>query len=111
MAGGNLTLTPAIILGLFFVQRYRFLSIAQFAQAAGLSKRHSEGVLHTFARRGIVSSFGNVPIGPVPPAAVKKRVAEHVTDNRAQGRIKTVYGKLPSALVGVSALFTKGEFA
>ena len=57
-----LTLTSANVLGLFFIQRYRFLTIAQFAKAAGLSKRHAEDVLHTFSRRGIVGAFGNVTI-------------------------------------------------
>jgi hypothetical protein len=73
---GTLTLTPSTILGLFFIQRYRFLSIAQFGVAAGLSKRHSEAVLHTFARRGIVSSFGNVTIpghGKTPKVYFLKR--------------------------------------
>jgi hypothetical protein len=62
MAETALTLTPATVLGLFFIQRYRFLTIAQFATAAGFSKRHAEDVLHTFFRRGIVGVFGNVMI-------------------------------------------------
>ena len=37
MARG-LTLTNASILGLFFIQRYRFLTIEQFARASGLKR-------------------------------------------------------------------------
>jgi hypothetical protein len=40
--------------GLFYVQRYRFLTIAQFARLAGLSRQHAEDLLHSFALRGIV---------------------------------------------------------
>jgi hypothetical protein len=36
VAGAALTLTPASLTGLFYVQRYRFLTIAQFAKLAGL---------------------------------------------------------------------------
>ena len=48
MQDGVLTLTPATVLGLFFIHRYRFLTIAQVGKAAGLSKRHVEDVLHEF---------------------------------------------------------------
>lgn len=76
MPRDTLTLTPATLLGLFFVQRYRFLTIGQFAHAAALSKRHAEDVLHTFNRRGIVSSFGYVTIpghGKTPKVYYLKR--------------------------------------
>lgn len=29
---GTLTLTPAVVIGLFYIQRYRFLTIDQFVQ-------------------------------------------------------------------------------
>jgi hypothetical protein len=76
MPEAALTLTSANVLGLFFIQRYRFLTIAQFAKAAGLSKRHAEDLLHTFGRRGIVGSFGNVTIpghGKTPKVYFLKR--------------------------------------
>ena len=76
MANGVLTLTPATVLGLFFIHRYRFLTIAQVGKAAGLSKRHIEDVLHTFARRGILGSFGHVTIpgaGKTPKVYFLKR--------------------------------------
>jgi hypothetical protein len=62
MAGAALTLTPASLTGLFYVQRYRFLTIAQFAKLAGLSKHHAEDLLHSFALRGIVGHFGHVTV-------------------------------------------------
>jgi hypothetical protein len=34
----GMTLTDGAILGLFFVQRYRFLTIEQFARAAGMKR-------------------------------------------------------------------------
>ena len=55
MSETALTLTNANLTGLFYVNRYRFLTIAQFAKVAGLSKRHAEDLLFTYARRGIVS--------------------------------------------------------
>jgi len=62
MAGVALTLTPASLTGLFYVQRYRFLTIAQFARLAGLSRHHAEDLLHGFALRGIVGHFGHVTV-------------------------------------------------
>jgi hypothetical protein len=49
-----LTLSPASMLGLFYVQRYRFLTIAQFARAAGLSADHAGELLRQFENRGVV---------------------------------------------------------
>jgi hypothetical protein len=39
------TLIPPIVLGLFFIQRYRFLTIVQFANIAGLSRHRAEDLL------------------------------------------------------------------
>jgi len=76
MAGEALTLTPTLALGLFFIHRYRFLTITQFAKAAGLSRERSEDVLYALSRRGIVASFGNVTIpgrGKTPKVYFLKR--------------------------------------
>ena len=62
MPEAPLSLALAQTLGLFFIQCYRFLTIAQVAKAAGLSKRHAEDALHAFSLRGIVRHFGSVPI-------------------------------------------------
>ncbi|MBV9480572.1 MAG: replication-relaxation family protein [Acidobacteria bacterium] len=76
MAEGKLVLTPALALGLFFIYRYRFLTIAQFAKASGLSARHVEAVLPAYERQGIVGAFGNVTIpghGKTPKVYFLKR--------------------------------------
>jgi hypothetical protein len=63
MAKGTvLTLTPPAVLGLFFIQRYRFLTIAQFARASGLSRHRAEDLLHMLERRGLLGYFGFVRI-------------------------------------------------
>jgi hypothetical protein len=38
MTNGRVTLTTRASLGLFFIQRYRFLTIDQFARASGLNR-------------------------------------------------------------------------
>ncbi len=71
-----LTLTPGTVLGLFFLQRYRFLTIAQVARAAGLSFDHTAEVLRGLEIRGIVGHFGHVRIpghGKTPKAYYLKR--------------------------------------
>ena len=55
-----LTLTPGMVLGLFFLQRYRFLTTTQVAKAAGLSFDHTAEVLRGLELRGIVGHFGHV---------------------------------------------------
>jgi Replication-relaxation len=71
-----LTLSPSSLLGLFYVQRYRFLTIAQFARAAGLSVDHAGELLRRFENRGVVGHFGHVRIpghGKTPKAYYLKR--------------------------------------
>jgi hypothetical protein len=62
-----LTLTPTTILGLFFIQRYRFLTIVQFARAAGLSTHRAEDVLRALELHGMLGHFGHVRIPPGTP--------------------------------------------
>lgn len=71
-----LTLAPSTVLGLFFIQRYRFLTIAQFARAAGLSVDHSGDVLRALELHGMLGHFGHVRIpghGKTPKAYYLKR--------------------------------------
>jgi Replication-relaxation len=66
-----LTLTPPAVLGLFFIQRYRFLTIAQFARCSGLSRHRAEDLLHSLERKGLLGYFGFVRIpghGKTPKA-------------------------------------------
>ena len=76
MPRGGLALTNANMLGLFFINRYRFLTIAQFAKASELSRDRSEALLRQLSRRDIVGSFGNVVIagaGKTPKVYFLKR--------------------------------------
>lgn len=71
-----LTLSPTSVLGLFFIQRYRFLTIAQFARAAGLSVDHAGQVLRALELHGVLGHFGHVRIpghGKTPKAYYLKR--------------------------------------
>ena len=71
-----LTLMPGTVLGLFFLQRYRFLTITQVARAASLSFDHTAEVLRGLEIRGIVGHFGHVRIpghGKTPKAYFLKR--------------------------------------
>jgi hypothetical protein len=64
------------VLGLFFIQRYRFLTIAQFARAAGLSHHRAEDVLRALELHGVLGHFGHVRIpghGKTPKAYYLKR--------------------------------------
>lgn len=66
-----LSLSSAGFMGLFFIQRYRFLTINQFAKASGLSVYRAQNLLHTLEARGLLHYFGNVPIagyGKTPKA-------------------------------------------
>jgi hypothetical protein len=71
-----LTLSPTTVLGLFFIQRYRFLTISQFARAAGLSVDHAGDVLRGLELHGMLGHFGHVRIpghGKTPKAYYLKR--------------------------------------
>lgn len=68
--------TDEVMLGLFFIQRYRFLSIEQFAKASGLSASHSSELLLDLERQKCLGHFGNVGIrghGKTPKVYYLKR--------------------------------------
>jgi protein involved in plasmid replication-relaxation len=74
--GERLIVTPGAILGLFFMQRYRFLTITQFAAVTGLSYKHTADLLRGFESRGHIGYFGHVRIpghGKTPKAYFIKR--------------------------------------
>lgn len=56
----GITLTESIILGLFFIQRYRFLTIDQYARVSGLKRASASNQLLGLERHGILGHFGNV---------------------------------------------------
>jgi Replication-relaxation len=67
----RLTLTESTIAGLFFIQRYRFLTIDQFARAGGLHQSPASEQLRQFQRLGVLGFFGNTRLsgnGKTPKA-------------------------------------------
>lgn len=69
--GSALTLTAKATLGLFFIQRYRFLTIDQFARIAAMNRSTAGDQLRAFERHGLLSYFGNTGLaghGKTPKA-------------------------------------------
>ena len=67
----RLTLTESTIAGSFFIQRYRFLTIGQFARAGGLHHSTASEQLRQFQRAGVLGFFGNTRLpgnGKTPKA-------------------------------------------
>ena len=60
--GKNLTLTDAAAVGLFFIQRYRFLTIDQFARSASLIRTTAAAQLRFLERQGFLHHFGNTKL-------------------------------------------------
>jgi hypothetical protein len=59
---GLRTLSAGTLTGLCFMQKYRFLTIGQFARIAGFSVYHGAEVLRGLERWGLVGWFGFVGI-------------------------------------------------
>src|SRR3954447_21092462 len=57
--GQALTLSAASTLGLFFIQRYRFLTIDQFARATRLNRSTASDILRMLERHSLLGHFGN----------------------------------------------------
>ena len=55
----HLTLTGAGVAGLFCIQRYRFLTIDQFARVTGLHRRTALLKLRALATQGFLGHSGN----------------------------------------------------
>jgi hypothetical protein len=76
MAPAGITLTDSAALGLFFIQRYRFLTIDQFARAAGMKRPAASDQLRELDRHGILGHFGNIGMpgyGKTPKVYFLKR--------------------------------------
>ena len=54
--GSALILTDGATLGLFFIQRYRFLTIDQFARAAELKRSTASEQLRMLERHGLLTT-------------------------------------------------------
>ena len=69
--GAHLTLTESATSGLFFIQRYRFLTIDQFARATEANRSTAADQLRFFERHGLLRYFGNTGLsghGKTPKA-------------------------------------------
>jgi Replication-relaxation len=69
--GKALTLTDQATLGLFFIQRYRFLTTDQVARAAALNRSTAADQLRFLERHGLLGYFGNTGLaghGKTPKA-------------------------------------------
>src|SRR3954452_3884929 len=74
----GLMLTRGTLTGLSFIQKYRFLTIPQFARTANFSIFHACDVLRTLEGRGALGFFGYVSIpgqGRTPKVYYLKRKA------------------------------------
>jgi hypothetical protein len=66
-----LSLTDRGALGLFFIQRYRFLTIKQFARVTDLHHSRAADTLRVFQQHGLLGYFGNTRLaghGKTPKA-------------------------------------------
>ena len=69
--GVSLSLTDAGTLGLFFIQRYRFLTVDQYARVAELNRSTAGDQLRFFERQKMLGFFGNTGLaghGKTPKA-------------------------------------------
>jgi hypothetical protein len=57
-------LTPRPVFGLFLMQRYRFLTIDQFARGSDLYRSRAADKLRLFEKHGLLGHFGNTRLGP-----------------------------------------------
>jgi hypothetical protein len=55
----DIPLTESLILGLFSIQRYRFLTINQFARVTGLHHSTAADKLYLLYQVGLLAYFGN----------------------------------------------------
>lgn len=61
--GEILTLTENAAVGLFYMQRYRFLTIDQYARAGNLNRSTARDQLRHMQRHGMLGYFGNTGLG------------------------------------------------
>jgi hypothetical protein len=69
--GAGFALSEKAALGLFFIQRYRFLTIAQYARASGQTRSTSADQLRALELAGMLGHFGNTGLagwGKTPKA-------------------------------------------
>ena len=71
------SLSPGTVTGLYLMQKYRFLTVGQFARIAGFSTYHAAEVLRDLTRWGFIGFFGYIGIpsqgGKTPKVYYLKR--------------------------------------
>ena len=75
------SLSQGTLLGMYFLYKYRFLTIAQFAAAASFSRYHAAEVLRDLEQWGVVDHFGYVGIpgqGKTPKVFYLLRKGWHI---------------------------------
>jgi len=102
MTKGGITLTHRATLGLFFIQRYRFLTIDQFARAAAMNRNTAAHQLIRFEQQGLLGYLGNTGLkgqGKTPKAYFLTRKGFEVLARESDippeilGRHKEIYGE------------------
>ena len=78
----GIILTEGLVLGLFFVQRYRFLTIDQFARAAGMHRDTASRQLRNLELRGCSPTVdpagrGRKDVGPQLGGDVEDELRRH----------------------------------
>src|SRR5215211_6534793 len=100
MTKGGITLTHRATLGLFFIQRYRFLTIDQFARAAAMNRNTAAHQLIRFEQQGLLGYLGNTGLkgqGKTPKAYFLTRKGFEVLARESDippeilGRHKEIY--------------------
>ena len=59
----SFTLTDSALTGLFYIQRYRYLTIKQFAHITDSSYDKTAHLLRVMERKNVLGHFGNIPFG------------------------------------------------
>ena len=110
----GMTLTDGAILGLFFIQRYRFLTIEQFARAAGMKRAAASDQLRALERHGLLGHFGNVGMrgfGKTPKVYFLKRKGFEilVRESDIPQELIGTHKETPVDLMGAAEVAVRGR--
>src|SRR5690242_18470698 len=84
-------LTAPVLAGLHFLQKYRYLTISQFARVAKLSEYHTRETLRAFERLGFLGFFGFTSLpgaGRTPKVYFLKKKGYDVLASESDGDIE-----------------------
>jgi hypothetical protein len=100
--GIEFTVTDNTVLGLFYIQRYRFLTIDQFARAAAMNRSTAGDQLRMLERHGLLGHFGNTGLpgyGKTPKVYFLTRKGFEILSSESDippellGYFKDIHGK------------------